>query len=185
MRSSPAKCLLNLIRWLRCFCFKKKGFKLNRASSARKFSMRLINLFFRLSALNPSDRPQDARKFSKELVTVLRQSSILTQPIDIPIKPEKHNMVSVLTSARTMPSPSLLPVTEQLVIADEIPEIVWTDTRTKSKLPVYLGLGILILAAIGSLLAFAIWKSSPIEAAVVPMIVNRNSNIAADAGNRE
>ncbi len=155
------------------FMLQKEGVQTTPSRLRPEISNEVDRIIIQALALNPSDRPQDGRKFGKELANALRQSIALTQATGTQIKTNQ------VTSAQTMPSPVLLPLTEQLVSANEIPEMVRTDTHPKSKLPIYLGLGILILAAIGSLLAFAIWKSSPIEVASANNS-NPNSNIAAN-----
>lgn len=103
-------------------------------------------------AFTPSDRPQDMRKFGRELANALR----------VPRQTDDNFGKSLVDHfAKTEPLTSKL--TDSLSVLTELRKSDDSiGKRSKnSKLPLYLGIGLVILAAVGSLIGVALWRSSP------------------------
>lgn len=135
------------------------------------------NLILHALAFNPSERPQDARKFGMDLAKALRQASAAAtvggQSEDSKNGNSKENTGKVLTP--TEPLSSLhqplssksndsLSVVTKIKTPDTANSIQLEKSRGEnSKLPVYLGTGLLILAAVGSLIGLALWGFSALD----------------------
>ena len=125
------------------FELQKNGVQTKPRELRADISAEAEQLILQALSFEPTERPPEARKFGKDLATALRQQENL-EPPKVQPKP----------LAPTEPSP--LPNFSEFKIPD-----VAGGKKRKSKTPVYLALGFLVLAAVGSLLGFVYWKSSP------------------------
>lgn len=141
-------------------------------------------LLLQALAFNPSDRPQDVQKFGRDLANLLRQANIAntqsedgnagkgivipvgqTAPISAPdgtissAKPE--NALSVATEVRNQ-------------------DVSMPEKQGNSKLPIYVGVGLLILAVVGGLIGFTIYKQTSNSNTIVA-----NANASSNAANEK
>ncbi len=169
------------------FQLQKAGLQTPPSQFRPEISVEVDRIIIQALSLHPADRPPDARIFGKELATALRHTEVLTKDAEAPIKTDNITEMSVITSEAAFPLPSVSPPPAQFLSDNNIPEINRTEVKAKRKLGAYLGLGILILAAIASLLTFAIWKNSITEVlgtannAVPNPKTATNANITANA----
>lgn len=146
-------------------------------------------------AFNPSDRPQDARKFGRDFAIALRQTSAsYHQPEDGKDGNSGKNTVNLL--AKTEPLSSLHnPLSSKsddslsVVTKIKTPHTTTPNQSENSKLPIYLGIGLLILAAVGSLIGFTFWKPTAQDSNKVNLDINKAANLSGantiDSPNRE
>ncbi len=115
------------------------------------------NLILQALAFEPSERPTEARKFGKDLANALRQKEI-SLPINTHPNPP----------ALTEPLPNF----SEFKMSD-----VTVAAKRKSKMPIYLAFGFLVLTAIASLLGFVYWKSlQPSENSNTAPIIEETSD---------
>jgi eukaryotic-like serine/threonine-protein kinase len=143
------------------------------------------SLLLQALSFNPSDRPQDVQKFGRDLSNLLRQANLANpQPEDekydktgkgivISLAKTETQSVPVGTMSSSKPDDSLSVATEFKNSANPAMQVA----AEKSKLPIYVGIGLLILVGVGSLLGYTVWKMSNSDP------VTSNVNIPTNTGN--
>ena len=144
------------------------------------------SLLLQALSFTAADRPQDVQKFGRDLSNLLRQANLANpQPEDekydktgkgivISLAKTETQSAAVGTMSSSKPDDSLSVATE--FKNTDNPAI--QATPEKSKFPLYVGIGLLVFAAAGSLIGFAIWKMFP------PDLPPSNDNKAANTANQ-
>ena len=142
------------------------------------------SLLLQALSFNPADRPQDIQKFGKDLTTLLRQAHLsATQSenatgdnggkgVVIPVAKTEQ-----LTAARATSIPNQPANAGSIATEVKNSDVSTAPRQEKSKLPIYLGVGVLVLAVAGGLIGYMLFKQLPASNAA-----NSNVNTAANAG---
>lgn len=140
-------------------------------------------LLLQALAFNPAERPQDIQQFGRDLAIKLRQADLANtqsatandgKGIVISLAETKPISVPAGTMSAAKPDDSL-----SVATAVRNSDVASSEQPAGNKLPIYLGIGLLILIAAGGLIGYTMYKSVANSNTVVA-----NANLPANsAGN--